>query len=168
MSCEQPSHDQRISRLCYRPDYILNGMISIPARATPSAIKRDPSSSSLGLLDILPVELLQHTLHTLDFGSWSHLSQVSLQGNEVVRSPPAYQNLMEHAPHAWAALGLPRLINRHSPNALCGTRRPAQCISCGEYGAFLFLPTCERGCHECPVQQSVTLGHHSDPRQKVL
>jgi len=149
MSCEQPSPDQRISGLSYRPSYILNGMISIPEPAKPSAIERDPNSSSIGLLDILPVELLQYTLHMLDFRSLSHLSRVSLQGNEVVRSLPAYRNLMKNAPHALAALGHTSLISLHSANALYGTLLSEQCISCGEYGAFLFLPTCERCCYEC-------------------
>ncbi|KAH6723475.1 F-box domain-containing protein [Leptodontidium sp. MPI-SDFR-AT-0119] len=138
MSCEQPSPDQCISRLSCRPRHILNGMISISEAAKPSAIKRDASSSSIGLLDILPVEF-----------SLSHLSRVSLQGNEVVRSLPAYRSLMEHAPHALAALGRTRLISLHSANALYGTLLSEQCISCGEYGAFLFLPTCERCCYEC-------------------
>jgi hypothetical protein len=111
--------------------------------------KRNPSSASIGLLNILPVELLQFTLHMLDFRSLSHLSRVSLQGNEVVRSLPAYRNLMEHAPHALAALGYTGLISLHSANALYGTLLSEQCISCGEYGAFLFLPTCERCCYEC-------------------
>jgi hypothetical protein len=149
MSCEQPSPDERSSRLSYRPDYILNGMISIPEPAKPSAIKRDPSSSSIGLLDILPVELLQYTLHMLDFRSLSRLSRVSLQGNEVVRSLPAYRNLMEHAPHALVALGHTRLISLHSANVLYGILLLEQCVSCGDYGAFLFLPTCERCCYEC-------------------
>jgi hypothetical protein len=124
-------------------------MISIPEPAKPSAIKRGPRSSSIGLLDILPVELLQHTLHMLDFQSLSYLSRVSLQGNEVVRSLLAYRNLMEHAPHTLAALGQTRLISLHSANALYGTLLSEQCISCGEYGPFLFLPTCERCCYEC-------------------
>lgn len=149
MSCEQPSPDQCISRLSCRPRHILNGMISISEAAKPSAIKRDASSSSIGLLDILPVELVQYTLHMLDFQSLSHLSRVSLQGNEVVRSLPAYRSLMEHAPHALAALGRTRLISLQSANALYGTLLSEQCISCGEYGAFLFLPTCERCCYEC-------------------
>jgi hypothetical protein len=149
MSCEQPSPDQRSSQLHHRPSYILNGMISIPEPAKPSAIERDPSSSSIGLLDILPVELLQYTLHMLDFRSLSHLSRASLHGNEVVRSLPAYRNLMEHAPHTLAALGHTRLITLHSANVLYRTLLSEQCISCGEYGAFLFIPTCERCCYEC-------------------
>ena len=85
----------------------------------------------------------------LDFRSLSRLSRVSLQGNEVVTSLPAYRNLIEHALHALAALGHTRLISLHSANALYGTLLSEQCISCGEYGAFLFLPTCERCCYEC-------------------
>jgi hypothetical protein len=77
MSCELPP-DQRISRLSHQPPHILNGMISISEPAKPSTIDRDSSSSSMGRLDILPPELLQHTLRMLDFRSLSRLSRVSL------------------------------------------------------------------------------------------
>ncbi|CAI6340612.1 unnamed protein product [Periconia digitata] len=127
MFCEKSSSDQSISRLGYQPGYILRGMISLPEPAKSSAIKRNSissssssSSSSVGLLDILPVELVHCTLSLLDFQSLSHLSRVSLRGYELVRSLPAYRNLIEHAPHSLAALSHIRLIRRHSSQA---TRR---------------------------------------------
>ena len=136
MSCEESSPEDLIARLSYQPRPILNGMISISKPAKRSAIQHDPSSSSLGLLDML------------DFQSLSRLSRISLRGQVVVQSLPAYRDLMEHAPHT-PALGRTGLIDLHSATVLHATLLSEVCVSCGEYGAFLFLPTCERCCYEC-------------------
>jgi hypothetical protein len=66
-----------------------------------------------------------------------------------VESLPAYRDLVEFAPRTLGALGHTGLISLHSAAVLRATLLSAQCISCREYGAFLFLPTCERCCYEC-------------------
>jgi hypothetical protein len=149
MSCEELSPEELIARLSYQSRPILNGMISISKPAKRSAIQRDPSSSSLGLLDRIPLELLHLILVMLDFRSLLRVSRVSLLGQVVVQSLPAYRDLMEHAPHTLAALGQTGLIGLHTATVLHATLLSEICISCEEYGAFLFLPTCERCCYEC-------------------
>ncbi len=149
MSRKQPSPDECISRFSYRPRSILNRMISISEPAQPSGIRRDPSSSSTGLLGKLPVEISHLILGILDFKSLSRLSRASLHCKVVVESLSAYRRLIEHAPHTLAALGRTRLIGFHSANALHAALLSAHCISCKEFGAFLFLPTCQRCCYEC-------------------
>jgi hypothetical protein len=148
MSSTSNSPSHRISQLSHRPDYVLDGVINIEP-ANPSAIVRDSTKSTIGVLDILPLEILQCILNTLNFVSLSHLSRVSLLGNEVVRSLPAYKQLMEHAPHALAALGRTSLLKLHSANTIYGIFLEETCVSCGNYGSFLFLITCERCCYEC-------------------
>lgn len=149
MSCEESSPEELIARLSYQPHHILNGMISISKPAKRSAIQRDPSSSSLGLLDRIPLELLHLILVMLDFQSLLHVSRVSLLGQVVVQPLPAYRDLMEHAPHTLAALGRTGLLGLHPATVLHATLLSEICVSCGGYGAFLFLPTCERCCYEC-------------------
>jgi hypothetical protein len=56
---------------------------------------------------------------------------------------------MQHAPRVLAALGQTGLISLHSADTLYGALLSEPCVSCREYGAFLFLPTCERCCYEC-------------------
>lgn len=56
---------------------------------------------------------------------------------------------MQHAPQALATLGKTRSIRYHSAATIYATLLSADCISCGNYGAFLFLPTCERCCYHC-------------------
>lgn len=148
MSCKHSPEDH-IARLSHRPPHALNAMIRINDPAKLSTINRDSTSSSLGSLDILPPELLQHTLRMLDFRSLSHLSRVSLHGNEVVRSLNIYRALMKHAPKVLTALGHTGLITLHSANVIYDALCSEPCVSCLQYGAFLFLPTCQRCCYEC-------------------
>ena len=173
MSCGQFSPQELTSCLSHRPRYTLNGMISISVSAAePSAIQGDSSSSSIGLLDTLPLELLHSIFNMLDFRSLSRLSLVSIRGKVLIKSPPTYQNLIEHALRALTALCQTRIISLFSVVALHATLRSEQCISCGEYGAFLLLPTCERCCYEClcrnpsfgycqrPRMESASVSHH--------
>ncbi len=149
MSHERWSPEKLISCLSHRPRYIIDGMIKISMPAKPSAIQRDSSSSLCGLFDTLLLELLHSIFNMLDFQSLSRVSRVSLRGEALVESLPAYRDLIEHAPLTLPALGQTRLISLHSAAALHVTLLSEQCISCGQYGAFLFLPRCERCCYEC-------------------
>lgn len=117
--------------------------------AQPSRIRRESFRSSLGLLDTLPAELLFLTLDLLDFQSLSRLSRVSLKGKAVVENLATYIDMMKHAPTILTALGRTGLLCYHSATSLRRTLRSDKCVSCFGFGAFLFLPTCERVCFEC-------------------
>ena len=138
-----------IARYSYQPDDMLEGMITVHEPTGQSTIRRDSSSSSLGQLDKLPVELLQVLLGLLDLRSISRLSRVSLRGHAIVRSFPTYRDLLKYASHTMAALGWTGSIRYHSATTLHRELSSQSCVSCGYFGAFLFLPTCERCCYEC-------------------
>ncbi|KAH7176330.1 hypothetical protein EDB81DRAFT_836399 [Dactylonectria macrodidyma] len=70
-------------------------------------------------------------------------------GKATVEALPAYKELLEHAPFVLVALGKPQLLRYHSATLLRQTLRAKRCVSCLDFGAFLFLPTCERVCFEC-------------------
>lgn len=140
--------EKLISCLSYRPRHMLEGMITISKPAQRSAIRRR-SNSSIGMLDRLPLEILQWALNLLDFQSLSRVSRASLLAKSVVESLPSYRDLMEHAPQTLKALGLTGLVHVYSAAALHDTLQSEACVSCGEYGAFLSLLTCERCCYEC-------------------
>lgn len=140
--------DKLISCLSYRPHHILKGMITISEPAQCSAI-RQHSNSLIGILDCLPLEILQWALNLLDFQSLSCVSHASLLVKRVVESLPSYCDLMEHAPQTLKALGLTGLVHVHSAAALHDTLQSEACVSCGKYGAFLSLLTCEWCCYEC-------------------
>ena len=143
------SEETLISRLSFRLKDAIDGMISISDPAKPSTIERDSTASSFGLLDKPPLELVHWILEALDVQSLSRVSRVSLRGKALVESLPAYQDMMEHAPHALTALGRIRFAHLHSISLLRTTLLSEQCVCCKRYGPFLFLPSCERCCHEC-------------------
>ncbi|KAI9669890.1 MAG: hypothetical protein M1831_006925 [Alyxoria varia] len=149
MTSEHLTNEDLLSRFSCRWDWVDKSMISVSEPAKPSAIRRDSSASSAGLLDRLPLEILHYILDDLDFGSLSRMSQVSLRAKEIVESLPAYRELMKYAPKTLKALGQTGSISFHTAATLRGALRSQKCVSCQEYGAFLFLPTCERCCYEC-------------------
>lgn len=143
--------DALIERLGWRPPYILNSMIStdqfIPFTA-PSK-NRAQTSSSLQILDTLPVELLGMICGSLDFRSLLRFMRVCRQAKRMVDSLPSYQLVMKHASSALMALCLTELIAFPALATIHTALVSDRCVSCRKYAAFLFLPTCERCCYEC-------------------
>ncbi|KAH9895546.1 F-box domain-containing protein [Xylariomycetidae sp. FL2044] len=145
-------------RLSHRPSYLLRGMITVDSpprpQPRPQHLSRDgrvraDRVSSLGALDHLPPELLSILLGMLDSRSIACFARVSTRGNALVQSHRAYRDLVSVAPRVLVALGRVRLIGLHSVAELHAGLRMERCAYCAEYGAFLFLPTCERCCWEC-------------------
>lgn len=66
-----------------------------------------------------------------------------------MKSQHAYRDLVTVAPQLLWALARVGLLGLHSVAELHTALRTERCVTCIEYGAFLFLPTCERCCWEC-------------------
>ena len=138
-----------ISRFSHRPRDLLESMIRIAYPPKPSSVRRNAPCSPIGILDRLPPELLLAVLNLLDFQTIARLACVSHHVKKAVESLPAYRELMYHAPEALAALSQTGLIGLFSAASLRAALRSERCCTCREYGAYLFLPTCERCCWEC-------------------
>ncbi|KAK7719053.1 hypothetical protein SLS63_010203 [Diaporthe eres] len=106
-------------------------------------------ASPLGLLAILPVELLHELLKKLDLQSITRFSRVSIQARIAVQSLPGYRDLMSHALHALEALSQTRMICHHTASQLIAAFRNEQCTICSAFGPYLHLMTCERICWQC-------------------
>ncbi|EZG08139.1 hypothetical protein H106_02625 [Trichophyton rubrum CBS 735.88] len=146
---ELSDDEKLVQRLSHRPSHLVGGMIPITEPVKPSQANRRSEISSTGMLDRLPLEVLHQMLNTLDFQSLCRLSRVSRRGRSIVESLPTYRALMEYIPDALKALGETRLIQLHSADKLRAVLQSEACVSCREYGPFLFLPTCERCCYTC-------------------
>ena len=147
MALQDTNSDELLSLLAHRPWYTDLGMIDVTDPAKQSSNWR--RSTSLGRLDDLPLEILHATLALLDFKSLSHVSRTCIRGIEVVNSLPQYRDVMLHAPDALAALGKTRLIRHHPAAKVHLALLSANCTLCSRYGAFLYLPSCERCCYHC-------------------
>ncbi|KAI6080153.1 hypothetical protein F4821DRAFT_266170 [Hypoxylon rubiginosum] len=60
--------------------------------------RRLPARLSLGLLDVLPNEVLAIVCGNLDFQSLSRFSRVCLGGKALVESLPVYRDILNHVP----------------------------------------------------------------------
>jgi len=143
-----------ISRLSHRPRHLLKAMITItgPPKSPDSTVADGvwiDRISSLGILNRLPPEIMSTLLGMLDIQSIARFARVSFRGNTFVQSHPAYRDLVTLAPQVPLALDRVGLIGLHSVAELYAALRTERCATCIEYGAFLFLPTCERCCWEC-------------------
>ena len=136
--------------LSHRPRHILSGVISVDesTKLASTTIQRD---SLLGRLDNLPLEVLHESLAYLDLQSLWRLSRVSLRGKAVVESLHEYGKLAKFAAHTFKILKQARILGLHSVSTLYAALYSERCISCGAYGAFLFLLFAERCCFACLV-----------------
>ncbi|KAF5573287.1 hypothetical protein FPANT_12482 [Fusarium pseudoanthophilum] len=119
----------------------------IPAK--PSKIHPERAVSCLDLLGVLPAELLLITVDLLDFQSLSRLSRTCLRAKRVVENFVPYQEVIKHAPKVPTALIQANLADHYPPSVVYRTLQTDRCVSCTDFGAFLYLPTCERVCFEC-------------------
>ena len=149
MALDGLTMESHIARSSWRPNHVLNSMISIHESIPPTVLQSSSKSSSIGFLDNLPAELLQWIFNLLDFRSLSRLAQVCHGARGVVGSLPAYRDLVKHASKALIALSRTKLITFHSAASIYAVLHSENCLSCQNYGPFLFLPTCERCCYEC-------------------
>lgn len=149
MPSERVFFAELIDELTCTLELDLGGMIRNLSLPETSPIRQKSANSSMGRMDILPPELLLFILNLLDFQALSRLSRVSHKAKTTVEALLAYKELLEHAPDVLVALGKTRLLQYHSAALLRQTLRANRCVSCLDFGAFLFLPTCERACFEC-------------------
>lgn len=123
--------------------------ISIPDEfIQPTALQRTVTSS-LGVLDTLPIELLRIILNSSDFQSLSRFVQVCHLAKTLVDSLSSYQHITKHASATLIALSRTNLITSHAAPTIHAALLADRCASCQESGPFLFLPTCQRCCYRC-------------------
>ncbi|KDB24272.1 hypothetical protein H109_03849, partial [Trichophyton interdigitale MR816] len=136
------------------PDFPVDEQIIVdnikPAQL--STLKHRPDPSSLGVLDRLPLEILYQVLHLLDLWSLFCLSRTSRQGRVIESLLPPYRDLIKYVPDTLMVLRKSNLLRYYSADRLYAVLRSKACVSCGEFGTFLFLPTGERCCHICVAE----------------
>ena len=108
------------------------------------------SPNSLDLFSRMPPELLTDILvERLDLSSLTKLRSVSRGVRSMVSSLPQYNAIVTHAPaslRATLSLQTAKYTScRQLYKALCSEF----CTTCPEFGAYLYVPTCERVCYLC-------------------
>lgn len=112
------------------------------------------TTSSIGALEKLPIELLQDTMLRLDVATVIKLSQTSRWARTVLDALPAFHNMAKHGIDALCALlrsGLgPTVTLEEFYQALC-TRNCTLCGSC--FAGFVTLMPFTRCCYNCIMDQ---------------
>jgi len=141
--------------LACRPREFVEGVISVdestPFKVELAAIGRK-AQSCLGLLDKLPLEIVYECFSNLDILSLLRLSRVCLRARTVVRGLPTFKRVIKHTGHTFQTLQKTRILSLHSVAVLDAALRSDRCASCDSFGPFLFLPSAERCCANCLVE----------------
>ncbi|KAI1361527.1 hypothetical protein F5Y08DRAFT_347767 [Xylaria arbuscula] len=108
-----------------------------------------PINTSLGLLGVLPTELVFMVLECLNYQTLTRLLRVSLQWKLTVEALYAYATLTRHAKDELNHFADTSLLNHFTILDLYRVLSSQECTVCREFGGFLFVATCERICHTC-------------------
>ena len=116
--------------------------------------KKISSTSNAGLLETLPLEIIQIIFSLLDLQSLTDLRSISWLARTLVDSVPSYKAIIQHCPDVIRAL-----LSTHmavyftagdSLRALCSKI----CEGCGAIGPFLDLFTSHRYCLGCVISSN--------------
>ena len=104
---------------------------------------------SLGPFDQLPPEIVSLIFTQVDLETLTRFRSVSRAGRDAVNNLFTYRNIMNHAPQilrATLALEAGKYITLTQLDAALMSKA---CQDCGNFGAFLDVPNCERVCYRC-------------------
>lgn len=105
--------------------------------------------SSLGTIDVLPLELRTVILLHLDFPSLSILRSVSKGSRLAIDELPHYRLLRAEAPDILRAVTGLQINPSGSVLDAYQALTSCKCLLCGDYGPFLYLLSFARACFLC-------------------
>ncbi|KAH7333252.1 hypothetical protein BKA65DRAFT_459953 [Rhexocercosporidium sp. MPI-PUGE-AT-0058] len=115
-------------------------------------LDKQHDTTTLGTLETLPVELLQTILLDLDLQSLTSLRRVNRRARLAIDMLWQYNEIITYASNCLrAALSInvsTSISCRQLHTELCSQ----ECVTCGRFGAFLYLLTCSRVCYVCLVE----------------
>ncbi|KAG5204495.1 F-box domain-containing protein [Trichophyton interdigitale] len=109
------------------------------------------STSSIGALDALPLELLHLILEQTDILSLLRFARTSLRARSVLSSLHVYNFLLAHAPDALRQLALTNLLAAHETRSIYTALLSTACSSCLQpsRATHFYLPSAQRICYSC-------------------
>ncbi|OAQ83736.1 F-box domain-containing protein [Purpureocillium lilacinum] len=108
-----------------------------------------PAHATLGALDILPLELLDHVLAQLDLCTVISFRHINRRAAQLVEFSPTYRAISRHASNALCAalnIGCAQWV---TCGALYGALCTWKCESCGDFAGYIYLVACARVCFLC-------------------
>ncbi|KAK4227885.1 hypothetical protein QBC38DRAFT_363203 [Podospora fimiseda] len=141
---------QKISHYRGQHDFhTLDSNLPSPKSQPETQHPRQAPRTTIGALDVLPLELLQEILLELDLRTLTDFRHVNRYSTELVESLYQYEAINKHAPNALRgilSIGTGRWITcRTLYENLC----TQTCKECRNFGGYLYLLTCKRVCINC-------------------
>ncbi|KAK3320924.1 hypothetical protein B0T19DRAFT_403527 [Cercophora scortea] len=130
-----------VSRSQHRTDFLRMGLMGLILPVFWAA--------DLGTLEKLPVEILMDIIRRLDFASVVRFLRVNRRARQVVAELPEYSFVVTHGLDTVLGLFEVRLASRFSLAQLDAVIRIGNCLRCGQFAGYVFLPTLERCCLRC-------------------
>lgn len=155
MDLDELSADELEEAFCHlsRPFSLHRAFARPPPGDVPTTIFQPLTSSApaskLGLLGLLPLELMANVCLGLDIASGFSLSQVSRHAREAVASMRQFRLVGKHAAGClWVFLNT-QVAPHVDMVALYSALTTSSCSFCSQFGDLLSIPTVQRCCLRC-------------------
>ncbi|KAI0506230.1 hypothetical protein F5B22DRAFT_471880 [Xylaria bambusicola] len=112
-------------------------------------ILQTPPTTNIGLLSVLPLEILHEVISQLDILSLSHFRRLNRQAFELIGSHPAYRVIAKYARNALCGILAVKTGKWITCDTLYQILCTSKCEQCGDFGGYLYLITCRRVCFLC-------------------
>ncbi|KAF4971532.1 hypothetical protein FZEAL_9816 [Fusarium zealandicum] len=138
----------------HRRDFDLVLVRSRPRETQPVKIPLEtafeaPPTAGLGILGLLPLELLCIVLRNLDILSYFRFRHINRQTRALATSVLEYQAVAKHGLEGLRGVLRAGLAQTLTIRDLYSPLICEKCALCGQFGGFLFLPTATRCCFAC-------------------
>ncbi|KAF8908141.1 hypothetical protein CPB84DRAFT_1843605 [Gymnopilus junonius] len=135
-------------------------------------------TSSLGTLDVLPLELFDLVLRCSDMRTLSTLRYINRRTRLVVDASLPYKHIISSAPHIRATFERTGVASHFSVQQVFSVLTRPACSICGKFGMYLWIPECIRCCFTClreaqetmPMTErdaQVAFGLHKNQKSKI-
>ncbi|KAL4941714.1 hypothetical protein BDV06DRAFT_212422 [Aspergillus oleicola] len=113
------------------------------------------TSSTLGNLQILPLEIVYEICFLLDIQSLLSFRHVNRRAQQIVRTTRGYKAAITHALEALCVILKTNIASWFTLSDLFEVLCTRDCHFCGSFGGFIFLPLFMRCCFSCIREDSL-------------
>ncbi|KAJ5934578.1 hypothetical protein N7466_004125 [Penicillium verhagenii] len=152
---ELPGSEEQVIKYAAFPR---NDLIPLVARADSVGSEKirasllrttETTSSTLGTLEVLPLEILFDIISLLDIRSVFDLRHVNHRAEQIVTKSSGYEVSYKHAIETLHVMLKTKAASWITLPTFAKLLYTKDCQLCGYFGTFLFLPTFDRCCFRC-------------------
>ncbi|KAH8748240.1 hypothetical protein F5883DRAFT_582836 [Diaporthe sp. PMI_573] len=142
-----PTLDRSLRHLGTKTDIHGRRVVIMPI--SKSEMAKRPPTVGLGILDSLPLEVLNVVISVLDIAAMSRFKAVNRRAFQVVNAHPQVQLLIWQAQEVLRGFFAVKLAATVTVETLVARLAESRCVECGDFGGYMYLLTLERFCAWC-------------------